>query len=373
VDVDLSAVAEGVVATGAAPCAVVGAAAREAGGWRYGWGVAGHLWTVPPRGAAGPAPEATLATVFDLASLSKLATGLVLARLGRARRVSRDDALADCLGALAETPSGPVSLDLLSAHRAGLEAHRELWVPRPGATQPSRDRMLAEAACARRAECTGALPPGGFAPIYSDLGYILLGAALEAAGGAPMDKLVERELPLGSRVLGSARRLERRDPGWRARVAPTEDVGWRGGVLWGVVHDENAFVLAGTGSTGHAGLFGDVRAVVDLGVLVLDAWHGRARDWLGPDDLAPLVDARDGARAAFDRRGAESPASGSRFGPATFGHLGFTGTSLWIDPDREIAATLLSNRVHPSRGPTLEAIRRARPAAYDAIWAIMAG
>jgi len=122
---------------------------------------------------------------------------------------------------------------------------------------------------------------------------------------------------------------------------------------------------------GHAGAFADAGSVVLLGVAVLDALSGRRRDWLTAVELEPLLARRRGGThcAGFDRRGSDAPMSGRYFGPETFGHLGFTGTSLWIDPERELVAVLLTNRVHPTRAST--AIRAARPAAYDRLWQIM--
>jgi serine-type D-Ala-D-Ala carboxypeptidase len=368
--VDLGEVAASVVHEHcAAPCAVVAAAARAAGSWRFGAGAAGQLWPAPE------APQATLETLFDLASLSKPIVALTLARAERAGAIQRTKRLGDVVSALRQSPSGSIPIDLLAAHRAGLEAHRELFVARAGARQRAREAAFAEAAEARRVECRGMAPAQGFPPVYSDLGYMLVGAALEAACGLPLDELVRQEvaLPLGLR-LGSARQhavaMGSREP-FVQQTAPTEVVAWRGGMLRGIVHDENAWVIAADAMAGHAGAFADAGSVVLLGVAVLDALSGRCRDWLTAPELAPLLRRRPGGThcAGFDRRGGDEPMSGQHFGPETFGHLGFTGTSLWIDPERELVAVLLSNRVHPTREST--AIRQARPAAYDRIWQLM--
>jgi serine-type D-Ala-D-Ala carboxypeptidase len=230
------------------------------------------------------------------------------------------------------------------------------------------EAALITAADARRQGCDGDPPSDGFPPVYSDLGYLLLGAAVAARAGAPLDEALHREVtaPLGLNI-GSARRLRADLPDFDARVAPTEVVPWRGGMVRGDVHDENAWAIAGDGAAGHAGLFGDARAVVELGVAVLDALAGRRASWLGPEDLEPIVRDRPGGSllAGFDRRSGAAPLSGARFGARTFGHLGFTGTSLWIDPDAEMVGVLLTNRVHPTRDTV--AIRKARPAAYDAM------
>ena len=361
---DLAPVARLVVEThAAAPCAAVGAARRVDGRWMYGWGAWGRLWL--PAGM--DAPLARLGVVFDLASVSKPVTALTLARLERAGLLSRSEPLSAFLPELADSASGSVPLDLLCAHRAGLEAHIEFFVKRAGAIQPDVASILRRAADARRAGCV-TLPAES---LYSDLGYILVGAALERRTGSDLDTLVEREVatPLGLR-LGSARKLSADRTLGDAEFVPTEVVEWRGGMLRGIVHDENAWVLAGRGAAGHAGMFGDVRSVVSLGVAIADALAQRSDAWLRCEDLQPLIRARPGGThaAGFDRRGV-LPSSGAHFGAETFGHLGFTGTSLWIDPEQELVGVLLTNRVHPTRAHL--AIQRARPAAYDALFAAM--
>jgi serine-type D-Ala-D-Ala carboxypeptidase len=373
---DLSAIAAiAVEQHRAAPAAVVGAGGAAEDGFRYGIGAAGRLWFVDREGSPEP-PEATAETIFDLASVTKPLTALALARLERAGRLRRDELLGEVLPALAGTRSARVPLDLLAAHRAGLDGHRPLYAPLVTGGRDAIDvaAALVTAADARREGCDGDPPPEGFAPVYSDLGYLLLGAAIAARGGADLDQVVEREViaPLGL-GLGSARQLRAQGAGFDERVAPTEVVAWRGGVVRGAVHDENAWALAGDASAGHAGIFGDARSVVELGVAVLDVLAGRRRAFLDPGDLEPVLRDRPGGSllAGFDRRSGAAPMSGARFGARTFGHLGFTGTSLWIDPDAEIVGVLLTNRVHPTRAT--DAIRRARPAVYDALAGAMLG
>ncbi len=344
----------------ASPCAVVATAVRRDGAFRAGAGAAGRLWF------GDEAPAATVETPFDLASLTKPLTALALARLERLGKLSRRERLRDVLPELADTASGDVPLDLLASHRAGLDGHRPLYAPLVEGRSVDRREALRTAAEARRADATGTPPEEGFAPVYSDLGYLLLGEAIAVRAGAPLEVIVEREVvaPLGLRI-GSADQLARRDAMFDALVAPTEDVAWRSGVVRGQVHDENAWALAGRASCGHAGLFGDAMSVLRLGVAILEAFAGERDDWLGPEDLEPLVRVRPGGslRAGFDGRTGDAPSSGARFGTRTFGHLGFTGTSVWIDPDAERVGVLLTNRVHPTRAK--DAIRRARPAVYD--------
>ncbi|WP_437955702.1 serine hydrolase domain-containing protein [Sorangium sp. So ce119] len=342
---------------------------------QYGFGAAGHLWFEgsPPPGARGAAPPAaTEDAIFDLASVTKPLTALALARLARAGAVRLDEALGQVLPELAGTRSARVPLELLAAHRAGLEAHRVLHPPGDDAPIDPH-RALLECANGRREACAGDPPDEGFPPVYSDLGYLLLGAALARRGAAELDEVVAREVtgPLGL-AIAPARALRRRDPRFDERVVPTEDVAFRGGVIRGAVHDDNAWTIARDGMAGHAGLFGDAMSVARLGVALLEALAGERPAWLSRDELRRLVAPRPGGslRAGFDGRSGERPSSGARFGPGTFGHLGFTGTSLWIDPDAGLVGVLLTNRVHPTR--TSDAIRRARPAAYDAIAEAMA-
>ena len=287
--------------------------------------------------------------------------------------------LGSLLPAAHGTPSETSTLELLLAHRAGLEANLPLFAPLAAGRKVDVSEALTEAARARRPDCRGAIPPEGFAPLYSDLGYLLAGQALAAAtkardAGEAIERLVVA--PLGvAEELGTARSLEAL--GARARfaerVVATEVVAWRGGEVRGRVHDENAFALTGAGGSGHAGMFGTVGAVLAFGVAALEAID-RGRGALGTDDdLDWVVRPRQGGtlRAGFDGKTDGASMAGTRCGPRTFGHLGFTGTSLWIDPDAEAVVVLLTNRVHPTRDNT--AIRAARPLAHDALFALALG
>ena len=247
-----------------------------------------------------------------------------------------------------------------------------------GACWSTLDEALIEVAtCATRRRGRADIPRAGFAPVYSDLGYMLVGEALARArrerrtSGDVIGELVVAPLGLEDE-LGSARALEAR--GARARfaerVVPTEVVPWRGGEMRGRVHDENAFALHGDGACGHAGMFGTVSAVLAFGVAALDA-IARGRGVLATDDdLEWLVRPTPAARCApaSTARATAGSTAGERAGPRTFGHLGFTGTSLWIDPDAEAVVVLLTNRVHPTRDNA--SIRAARPRAHDALFAL---
>ncbi len=296
--------------------------------------------------------------LFDLASVTKPVTAVAVARSG----LDPSSELGQWLPEVRGTPSERAPIELLLAHRAGLEAHRALYEPLRAAGAQSIDvgACLRDAASARRPDAQGELPREGFAPLYSDLGYLLAGVALARAVGArdageAATKLVLEPLGIADRM-GTVRELEAR--GVRGPFAPTETVDWRGGPVVGAVHDENAWALTGRGGSGHAGLFGTIDAVLTFGLAVLDQMP--ALEW--------LIRERPGGtlRAGFDGKSPEGSSAGARLGPASFGHLGFTGTSLWIDPEAGVVVSLLSNRVCPTREHL--AIRRARPWVHDALF-----
>jgi CubicO group peptidase (beta-lactamase class C family) len=317
-------------------------------------------------------------TFFDLASLTKSMTAVSIARSSLDRRARLDSILPE----LADTASASAPIELLLAHRAGLEAHVQLWLREN--MQPAQ--MLREAANSRRSDAAGSIPIEGFPPVYSDLGYMLAGAALARHektidAGAAIERLVVAPLKL-EKKLGTARSLENNSVDLIANAAPTEDAPWRGArlvgnhearapegrtVVRGLVHDENAWALTGKGGSGHAGMFGTIDAVLKFGLAILVDLD-RTEPVPPDENLDWLVRERPGGtlRAGFDGKSKSGSSAGNVAGPRTFGHLGFTGTSLWIDPDAGAVVALLTNRVHPTRENT--AIRDARPIAHDALF-----
>jgi CubicO group peptidase (beta-lactamase class C family) len=139
-------------------------------------------------------------------------------------------------------------------------------------------------------------------------------------------------------------------------------------VVQGQVHDENAFALGGV--AGHAGMFGTACALAELGRASLDALEGEAV-WFPPAAMRAMVAPRAGGshRLGWDGKNPEGSSAGARMSPTTFGHLGFTGTSLWCDPEAGVAVALVTNRVHPTRENG--AIRALRVAVHDAVMAAL--
>lgn len=341
-----------------APRAAAGFARRRGGRWEI---------------SSGEETPRSEGSIFDLASLTKPMTAFAIVRAGIDRRALLGDLLNEVRGTAADVP-----LEIVLAHRAGLEANLPLFEPLVvgGVKNVDRGEAIRRAASARRDDARGVLPEEGFAPVYSDLGYILAGEVLARATGArDAGEAIERLVvaPLGlSAELGTARALSEIAAAFDRRVIPTEVVAWRGGEVRGCVHDENAWALTGTGGSGHAGMFGTVDAVLRFGAAALDAIVRGDGPLAGGGDLSWLVRERPygSLRAGFDGKSDGSDGSrssaGKHAGPRTFGHLGFTGTSLWIDPEQGSVVSLLTNRVHPTRENV--AIRQARPVAHDALW-----
>lgn len=353
-----------VLETDAAPGASAFLAAACGGSWRMASGAVGHY-------SREERLVTTTATVYDLASLTKPVVAATVARLVRRGLIRWEAALGRLLPAARGTPSEAAPLSLLLAHRAGLMAHRRLRNELPAGDVAAWLTLSAES---RRPECSGAIPGGGFEPVYSDLGYILVGAALAASSGEELEALVLREVaaPLGLQ-LGSAATWSGRlgAEAFVARAAPTEHVPERGGLIRGHVHDDNAWDLAGSGIAGHAGLFGTAEDVGRFAVAIVDALAGRSQ-WLAAGEAELLVCPRPGGSllAGFDGKAESGSSAGTRFGPKAFGHLGFTGTSVWCDPQARIVVVLLTNRVCPSRENIV--LRSVRPSVHDALFGLAA-
>lgn len=347
-----------VVDGGVAPGATAASLWRTADGW---WGVVGAAGSTDQAGRQAVTPR----TVYDLASVTKPILAATIARLVRAGSLRLDTPVSQLLDLGGDAPAD-LTVEALLSHRAGLPAHLPLFEPLRQRRALRRGAML-QAAASRRADCTGPLPASGFDPVYSDLGYLLLGEAAARSSGLPLDAVMAREVaaPLGI-AIDSMRRLWATDPAVLGNVAATETVGFRGR-LQGVVHDENAWAIAGHGAAGHAGLFGRAADVARFGAAMLDALAGRCSSWLDADDAAVLVRERPGGtlRAGFDGVSQTGSSAGRLASSHAFGHLGFTGTSLWCDPTTEQVVVLLSNRVCPSRDNTT--IRAARPRLHDAL------
>jgi CubicO group peptidase (beta-lactamase class C family) len=269
--------------------------------------------------------------------------------------------VASVLPAFAAFGKGSVTIRHLLTHTAGLPA----WIDLRGA---SAGRHPAGGALERTLAEPLERPPGA-AVVYSDLGFITLGAVLSTVGDAPLDVLARREVlaPLGMASSGFLP-----DADTRRRCAATEIVPERGGLLTGVVHDDNADALGGV--AGHAGLFATCADLERFCRL----WLGRGR-LDGVRHLSPAtVDVATRDQTGGDRRrGLGWVLQPNPFwvpadlcSPRAYSHTGFTGTSLLIDPQPGVFVVLLTNRVHPSREPaTAAAVREVRGRFHNAVLA----
>jgi CubicO group peptidase (beta-lactamase class C family) len=312
----------------------------------------------------GPLP-ATIETIYDLASLTKaVVTSLLVGKGVEAERLHLDRPLADDLTMLFDRPA--VTLRRVLAHASGLPAHRKFYERLFAASGPA---PVHRAAIIELAAGEPLVYPPGSKSLYSDLGYILLGALIERCLGARLDVLAERLLfaPLGLSRLGFVELPAR--PGWmRAAgldVAPTERCPVRGHMVAGEVHDLNAYAMGGI--AGHAGLFGSIGDLLQLALALCAAYHGRgvagAAPILKPDNLRELWQPA-GIPGSTWRLGWDGPApqgslAGSLLSRRAVGHLSFTGCSLWIDPEQEVCVAVLCNRIHPevTDDPRFRALR----------------
>jgi CubicO group peptidase (beta-lactamase class C family) len=297
----------------------------------------GELWHLSSVGDAvvfGDERIPTTAdTLFDLASLTKLVTAVAVLQLVEQGWVDLDAPVARYVHEFARPDRKRVSVRQLLTHRSGLPAWAPLY----------REATTPEALIEAVWNVPLAAVPGATRR-YSDLGYLVLGVLIERVSGMPLERYVEASIaaPLGLATLRYNPPAE-----WRRSVAATEVQPWTGRTLvWGSVHDENAWALGG--AAGHAGLFGSAMDVAHLMHVLLDSVHGRGNALLRPETARLLFDQRDPLGFARD---ASSPWS--------FGHTGFTGTSVLVDPEFDTVIVLLTNRVHPSRdGPSLTPYRR---------------
>jgi CubicO group peptidase (beta-lactamase class C family) len=201
--------------------------------------------------------------------------------------------------------------------------------------------------------------------LYSDLSFILLGFALEAVVQMPLDEAVKKWVwdPMKMSETYFSRVTSAPDAGGRDdQVAATENCPWRKAILQGQVHDDNCWAMGGY--AGHAGAFGTALDLLRFSQRLMTGFFSPAvLQALWTKVPRPIDCTRT---LGWDTPSGENPAVGRFFSSATVGHLGFTGTSLWIDPQAGIAVTLLSNRIHPSREN--EKIRILRPKFHEAVW-----
>ena len=352
-----AAIVRGAIAGGAFPAASIEVGHAAGPQWCY---ASGRLTYDAEAETAEPS------TIFDLASLTKvIATTTLLMRAIDEARVGLDDPVGKWLGEWRGVDRQAVTVRDLLAHSSGLTAYLPFYRDYRGRTE------FEPAICALPLEY-----PPRTKSIYSDLGFMLLAFILENAQppspgfrGAPGSIDVSRGLATQFHRLASfftAEPLRFNPPrAWRKRTAPTEVDPWRGRLLVSEVHDENTWALGG--AAGHAGLFGTAAAV---GAFARAALRTLAGDSLlaSPATMQTFIrpsGVPGSSRALGWDTMLPTSSCGTRMSPTAIGHTGFTGTSLWIDWERDLYVVFLTNRVHPTREN--HRIKPVRSQLHDAI------
>jgi len=299
------------------------------------------------------APEVRTDTIYDLASLTKVVVTTTVAMiLVDEGRLDLGKPVSAFLPRFRGKDKDKVTVLNLLTHSSGLDAVAPLYKDTKG-----------KQAFVERVEAMDLVFPPGSKSVYSDLGLILLGEILERVAGEPLDSFAQKRIldPLGMKDT-----RYRPGPELLPRIAPTERDPWRGRLLRGEVHDENAFAMGGVAP--HAGLFGTAGDLARFAQMMLNGGvleHHRIVSREVVEQFTRPAGVPDSSRALGWDTPSPNSSAGDRLSPRSFGHTGFTGTSLWIDPERKLFVILLTNRVHPTREN--KAITGVRRAVADAV------
>ena len=314
------------IRAGGYPGAAVVVGRKGAAVWEKGFGRLG--WTSD---AGSVVPERT---IYDLASLTKVVgTTTAVMILFDEGKIRLDDQVVKYVPEFGGGAKDQVTIRMLLEHRSGLPAGRDLW------------RLTQTPEEARAAVLSTPLfaPPGQYVE-YSDLGADVLGFIVEAVSGQRLDQFLDQRV---FTPLGMTDTHFRPDVSLRGRIAPTELTPPRGYPLRGEVHDENAFALGGV--AGHAGLFSTASDLAVFAQMLLNGGSYNGTRIVADSTVKLFTRRAAGTRAlGWDTCGGHG-SCGKYLGDNAYGHTGFTGTSLWIDPDREMFVVLLTNRVHAAR------------------------
>jgi CubicO group peptidase (beta-lactamase class C family) len=298
-------------------------------------------------------PEAATGTVFDLASVTKaVATTSMAMILYERGLLDLDLPVAAVVAEFAgEDPRrDAVTVRMLLAHSSGLPAYEKLFL-----RAKTRDELLSAAFA------TPLTANPGTKAEYSDIGFIILGAVLECIAEESLDRFCQHQV-FGP--LAMTHTTFNPPSAWRASIPPTaNDQSFRSRIIQGEVQDENASIMGGVAP--HAGVFASAE---DLAIFAHTMLAG-GRPILRPETLTVFTRRESSPPGTSRALGWETPSSpsqsGKYFSAASFGHLGYTGTSLWIDPERQLSITLLTNRTWPDCSN--QAIKQLRPKFHDAV------
>ncbi len=324
------------------------------------------------------------ATIFDLASLTKpLATTIAIMLMVKEKKLRLDDRVSRFFPNFGMQGKSPITFRHLLSHSSGLSAWRPYYRDIVGRETKEGKVGLLATRSAREIVYTQLqrekldAPPGQQA-VYSDLGFMLLGAMIEEVSGLGLDQYCQQKIfqPLGLTSLAFINleivRRYKLQPVVE-NYAPTERCPWRKRVLCAEVHDDNCYAMGGV--AGHAGLFSAIDDVDRLVNILLACYRGEhtfipqsvMQEFWMPAGIVP------GSTwcLGWDSPSPQKSSAGEYFSSHSVGHLGFTGTSLWIDLERHVHVIVLSNRVHPRRDN--DKIQAFRPALHNAVMQVVLG
>ena len=300
-------------------------------------------------------------TVFDLASFTKpLATTLAIIKLISQQKLELDQRLGSILPQFKGTDKRRISIENLLYHNSGCPDYRPYYKVlcklKPNRRKDALKELLVKEPL---------INPPGKQVMYSDIGFMILCWVIEKVSGNRLDRFVTEEIyrPLSIENLFF---IDLDSTPRQVKFAATERCSWRNILLEGAVHDDNAYVLGGI--QGHAGLFGTAQDVFSLLSELMAAYLGFSCTGVFDTDLIKVFFKRrehTGRALGFDTPSPINPSCGQYFSKDTVGHLGFTGTSFWMDLDRNVMIILLTNRVHPSISNTK--IKAFRPKLHDRV------
>jgi CubicO group peptidase (beta-lactamase class C family) len=303
-------------------------------------------------------------TPFDLASLTKpLATTLSMMKLFDRGAVHPDQTLGDLLHISIPRDKAGITLRYLLSHSAGFQDWMPFYLELVSEKPQERKSLLRDRLLKMPLEYTP-----GKQVIYSDLGFMMLEWVIEKAAGGSLPQYYHEQflMPLSlEKALFFGKTDTKRK---RVEFAATEDCPWRKRILQGEVHDENASVLGGY--SGHAGLFGTAQGVYGIAKFLKEHFHGLRDDYLQPKTVKTFFEKQSLVSGNTWALGWDTPSptgssAGRYFPPDAVGHLGFTGTSLWMDLHHDVLVVFLTNRIHPSRQNT--SIRAFRPQLHNLV------
>ena len=303
--------------------------------------------------------------IFDLASLTKpFATTLALSRLMENGKVSLNQKLGSVIKEFKDTDKTDITIDMLLRHTSGFPAYREYYKQIINSNEEPRQHLrnlLANESLENRP---------GENQVYSDLGFMILSWIVEDISCQRLDHFVAQQIysPLGISELFFID-LDLKDKilkQYQQKIVATQQCPWRKKILVGEVDDDNAWAVGGV--EGHAGLFGNAGSVYELCCEILNALNNKPTKVLNPDIINAFVQKKNhhDMVAGFDTPSKKNSSSGQYFSKHSIGHLGFTGTSFWIDPKKSLIVVFLTNRVHPFRYN--EGLKEFRSKIHDLIY-----